>query len=84
MLLPGILAPIYLKQAVDALGGAVNEAAVRRTVHALILSGVCRILCSLAKEMQGPCFTPVAQVCMPSTLQPCTYACASSLSQKLG
>jgi hypothetical protein len=56
------MAPIFLKNAVDALGNVVNEAAVTRTVNALLLSGACRILCSLTKEMQGPCFTPIAQV----------------------
>ena len=30
-------------------------------VRALLLSGACRILNSLAKEAQGPTFTPVAQ-----------------------
>lgn len=58
----GLMAPIYLKRAVDALGGTVNESAVMTTVYALLLSGACRILCSLAKEAQGPCFTPIAQV----------------------
>lgn len=62
MCFTGILAPIYLKRAVDALGGIVNQAAVNRTVIALVLSGACRVLNSLAKELQGPCFTPVAQV----------------------
>ncbi|KAK9905738.1 hypothetical protein WJX75_005420 [Coccomyxa subellipsoidea] len=57
----GLMAPIFLKNAVDALGNVVNEAAVTRTVNALLLSGACRILCSLTKEMQGPCFTPIAQ-----------------------
>ncbi|EIE23470.1 ABC family transporter: mitochondrial ATM1-like protein [Coccomyxa subellipsoidea C-169] len=57
----GLMAPIFLKNAVDALGSVVNESAVTRTVHALLLSGACRILCSLTKEMQGPCFTPIAQ-----------------------
>ena len=58
----GIYAPICLKKAVDALGGVVNQAAVHRTVQALILSGACRVANSLAKEAQGPMFTPIAQV----------------------
>ncbi|CAK0783343.1 hypothetical protein CVIRNUC_006542 [Coccomyxa viridis] len=57
----GIYAPICLKKAVDALGGVVNQAAVHRTVQALLLSGVCRVFNTLAKEAQGPMFTPVAQ-----------------------
>ena len=61
----GIYAPICLKKAVDALGGVVNQAAVHRTVQALLLSGVCRVFNTLAKEAQGPMFTPVAQVCLP-------------------
>ena len=60
----GIYAPICLKNAVDALGGVVNQAAVHRTVQALLLSGVCRVFNTLAKEAQGPMFTPVAQVCL--------------------
>ena len=58
----GIYAPICLKKAVDALGGVVNQAAVHRTVQALLISGACRIANSLAKEAQGPMFTPIAQV----------------------
>ena len=57
----GIMAPILLKRAVDALGGVVNQQAVNLTVQALLLSGACRILNALAKEAQGPTFTPVAQ-----------------------
>lgn len=59
----GIYAPICLKKAVDALGGVVNQAAVNRTVQALLVAGACRIANSLAKEAQGPMFTPIAQVC---------------------
>ena len=58
----GIYAPICLKKAVDALGGLVNQAAVHRTVQALLLSGLCRVANTLAKEAQGPIFTPIAQV----------------------
>ena len=61
----GIYAPICLKKAVDALGGVVNQAAVHRTVQALLLSGLCRVFNTLAKEAQGPMFTPVAQVRLP-------------------
>jgi hypothetical protein len=55
------MAPILLKRAVDALGGVISQEAVNLTVKALLLSGGCRILNSLAKEAQGPTFTPVAQ-----------------------
>lgn len=61
----GIYAPICLKKAVDALGGVVNQAAVHCTVQALLLSGLCRVANTLAKEAQGPIFTPIAQV-LPS------------------
>jgi len=64
-MLAGIYAPICLKKAVDALGGVVNQAAVHRTVQALLLSGACRVANSLAKEAQGPMFTPIAQVWHP-------------------
>ena len=60
--LEGTMAPIYLKRAVDALGGVVNDVAVQKTVAALLISGLCRIANTLAKEAQGPMFTPVAQV----------------------
>ena len=68
----GIYAPICLKKAVDALGGVVNQAAVHRTVQALLLSGVCRVFNTLAKEAQGPMFTPVAQVCLHLSHWPST------------
>ena len=52
---------MYLKRAVDALGGVVTEAGVRACALALLASGACRIANSVAKELQGPVFTPVSQ-----------------------
>ena len=54
---------MFLKQAIDALGGG-NPAqhAIQAAVAALLVSGACRIVSSLAKEAQGPLFTPVSQV----------------------
>ena len=54
---------MFLKQAIDALGGG-NPAqhAIKAAVAALLISGACRIVSSLAKEAQGPLFTPVSQV----------------------
>ena len=54
---------MLLKQAIDALGGSSpTQAAVRAACVALLMSGACRVLNSLAKEAQGPLFTPVSQV----------------------
>lgn len=53
----GLLAPVYFKHAVDALG----KNAVSATVAALLISGVCRVLNGISKEMQHPCFTPISQ-----------------------
>ncbi len=52
---------MYLKRAVDALGGVVTEAGVRACATALLASGACRIANSVTKELQGPVFTPVSQ-----------------------
>ena len=52
---------MYLKRAVDALGGVVTEAGVRACAVALLASGACRVANSLTKELQGPIFTPVSQ-----------------------
>jgi hypothetical protein len=61
----GLAAPVYLKKAVDALGGAViSRTALNACVAALLLSGACRIFNGITKELQGPVFTPVAQVCI--------------------
>lgn len=59
--LTGLAAPVFLKQAIDALGATPTQAAVHAAVIALLLSGACRVLNSLAKEAQGPLFTPVSQ-----------------------
>ena len=57
----GLAAPVFLKRAIDALGATPTQAAVHAAVIALLLSGACRVLNSLAKEAQGPLFTPVSQ-----------------------
>lgn len=54
----GLMAPVYFKHAVDAMG----KSAVAATVAALLTSGLCRIVNGIAKEMQHPCFTPISQV----------------------
>jgi len=54
-------------QAVDALsavGSSGAGAAVQAAVSALVVSGVCRGVSGLAKELQHPAFTPVSQVCV--------------------
>ena len=57
------MAPLFLKGAIDALGGAsITQAAVNASIVALLWSGACRVVNSLAKEAQGPIFTPVSQV----------------------
>lgn len=58
----GLLAPTFLKKAVDALSGTITQAAVNACVAALAWSGFCRVINSVAREAQGPIFTPVAQV----------------------
>lgn len=58
----GLLAPTFLKRSVDALSGTITQTAVNACVAALAWSGVCRVVNSIAREAQGPIFTPVAQV----------------------
>lgn len=53
----GLLAPVYFKHAVDAMG----QNAVQMTVAALLTSGLCRVVNGVAKEIQHPCFTPISQ-----------------------
>ena len=53
---------MFLKQAIDALGGGSTAQGMQAAVAALLISGACRIVSSLAKEAQGPLFTPVSQV----------------------
>ena len=55
------MAPLYFKKAVDALATQTHVAA-QAAVMALLWSGACRIVNGLAKELQHPIFTPVAQV----------------------
>jgi len=57
----GLMAPLYFKKAVDALATQTHVAA-KAAVIALLWSGGCRVINGLAKEMQHPIFTPVAQV----------------------
>ena len=57
----GLMAPLYFKKAVDALATQTHSAA-QAAVVALLWSGGCRVINGLAKEMQHPIFTPVAQV----------------------
>lgn len=54
----GLMAPMYFKHAVDAMG----RSAVHASVAALLTSGVCRVVNGVAKEIQHPCFTPISQV----------------------
>lgn len=54
------MAPLYFKKAVDALATQTHVAA-QAAVMALLWSGGCRIVNGLAKELQHPIFTPVAQ-----------------------
>ena len=56
----GLLAPVYFKHAVDAMGTR-NGAAITAAVAALLTSGLCRIVNGVAKELQHPFFTPVSQ-----------------------
>ncbi|EFN53974.1 hypothetical protein CHLNCDRAFT_7051, partial [Chlorella variabilis] len=58
----GLAAPFYFKQAVDALSsGAGATAVAAAAAAALVLGGACRAISGVAKELQGPCFAPVAQ-----------------------
>ena len=58
MSVAGLLAPVYFKYSVDAMG----RSAVSATIAALLTSGLCRIINGVAKEIQHPCFTPISQV----------------------
>ena len=62
----GLLAPLYFKQAVDALSLSTAASAAASTVPlvtaALFFHGVARAINSLAKESQAIVFTPVAQL----------------------
>ncbi len=61
----GLLAPLYFKHAVDALAagaGAVPGTAAAAATTALLLSGACRMIGAVAKEVQHPIFTPISQV----------------------
>ena len=69
----GLMAPLYFKKAVDALSSQTHVAA-QAAVMALLWSGGCRIVNGLAKELQHPIFTPVAQA-QPLTLHSCTVPC---------
>ncbi len=60
----GLLAPVYFKHAVDAMGTR-GGAAITAAVAALLTSGLCRIVNGVAKELQHPFFTPVSQVDIP-------------------
>ena len=75
----GLAAPVFLKQAIDALGVGPTQAAVNAAVAALLISGACRVLNSLAKEAQGPIFTPVSQV-SPHDLLLCTRGLLAATS----
>ena len=59
----GLMGPLFLKHSVDALSGnPVTHRAALAATSALLVWGFCRGLNSVAKELQGPIFTPVAQV----------------------
>jgi len=56
------MAPLYFKQAVDALAlGGSQSQAVPACVAAVLLFGAARCILSLAKEVQHPIFSPVSQ-----------------------
>lgn len=59
----GLLCPMFLKQAVDALSTSLPPAvAAAAALKAVVSFGACDILKHAAKEMQHPIFTPVSQV----------------------
>ena len=67
----GLMAPLFMKRSVDALSGTITQLAVQASVLSLLWSGACRVVNSVAREAQGPIFTPVAQVWRsPSHLGP--------------
>ena len=72
---PGLATPIFLRRAVDALGGVVTDARIHTCAMALLASGACRIANSLTKELQGPIFTPVSQARRPRVRQGTCRAC---------
>ncbi|GMH35638.1 hypothetical protein BSKO_03506 [Bryopsis sp. KO-2023] len=53
----GLVAPVLLKDAVDALAAS----NVRLAVGAVLLAGSYRLLSGVAKEVQYPIFTPISQ-----------------------
>jgi ABC-type transport system involved in Fe-S cluster assembly fused permease/ATPase subunit len=56
------MAPLYFKQAVDALAlGGSQSQAVSACVAAVLLFGAARCILSLAKEVQHPIFSPISQ-----------------------
>ncbi|KAK9823970.1 hypothetical protein WJX72_006707 [[Myrmecia] bisecta] len=57
----GIAAPIYFKHAVDALQHSSAHSAAKAAMVALLLSGACRVVAGICKEMQHPIFSPVSQ-----------------------
>lgn len=57
------MAPLYFKQAVDNLASGTHVAG-KAAIIALLWSGACRLINGIAKEVQHPIFTPVAQVRM--------------------
>lgn len=58
----GLLAPMYFSRAVDSLAAGATPLALQAAGGALVVSGVCRAVSGLAKELQHPTFTPVSQV----------------------
>jgi ABC-type transport system involved in Fe-S cluster assembly fused permease/ATPase subunit len=63
----GLLAPLYFKQAVDALSTSATSSAapiasISIVSSALVFHGIARAVNSLAKESQAIVFTPVAQL----------------------
>lgn len=57
----GLMAPIYFKDAVDALSLSGTQRHLTSALIALLLSGLCRAASALSKELQHPLFTPVSQ-----------------------
>lgn len=57
----GLLAPVYFKDAVDALAVSGTHRHLTSALIALLLSGLCRAASALSKELQHPLFTPVSQ-----------------------
>jgi ABC-type transport system involved in Fe-S cluster assembly fused permease/ATPase subunit len=57
----GLMAPVYFKDAVDALSLSGTHRHLTSALIALLLSGLCRAASALSKELQHPLFTPVSQ-----------------------